>query len=126
MQRFKSNVAFNFTGTVCDAGVFAPVLSFQKLFEAEGVPITNDETRAPMGAHKRVSSKLALRLLKANELLDIILDIQKNKVLITKKCSHIRCISRKYVIRPLFCKDGRQRKEKSRLRKISTEFIPNT
>ena len=41
-------------GTVCDAGVFAPVLSFQKLFEAEGVPITDAETRAPMGVHKRV------------------------------------------------------------------------
>ena len=42
-------------GTVCDAGVFAPVLSFQKLFEAEGVPITDAETRAPMGVHKRVN-----------------------------------------------------------------------
>lgn len=45
---------FDWAGTVCDAGVFAPVLSFQKLFEAEGVPITDSETRAPMGVHKRV------------------------------------------------------------------------
>jgi phosphonoacetaldehyde hydrolase len=45
---------FDWAGTVCDAGVFAPVLSFQKLFEAEGVPITDAETRAPMGVHKRV------------------------------------------------------------------------
>ena len=37
-----------------DAGVFAPVLTFQKLFEDEGVPITSEEVRAPMGVHKRV------------------------------------------------------------------------
>ena len=41
---------------MCDAGVFAPVLTFQKLFEDEGVPITTQEVRAPMGVHKRVSS----------------------------------------------------------------------
>ena len=37
-----------------DSGVFAPVLTFQKLFEAEGVPVTDDEVRGPMGVHKRV------------------------------------------------------------------------
>ena len=42
-------------GTVCDSGVFAPVLTFQKLFEDEGVPITSAEVRAPMGVHKRVN-----------------------------------------------------------------------
>ena len=47
---------FDWAGTVCDAGVFAPVLTFQKLFEDEGVPITTQEVRAPMGVHKRVSS----------------------------------------------------------------------
>ena len=45
---------FYFAGTVVDSGVFAPVLTFQKLFEDEGVPITSDEVRAPMGVHKRV------------------------------------------------------------------------
>ena len=40
---------------MCDAGVFAPVLSFQKMFEKEGVPITDDEARGPMGVHKRVN-----------------------------------------------------------------------
>lgn len=45
---------FDWAGTVCDAGVFAPVLTFQKLFEEEGVPITSDEVRAPMGVHKRI------------------------------------------------------------------------
>lgn len=46
---------FDWAGTVVDAGVFAPVLTFQKLFEDEGVPITSEEVRAPMGVHKRVS-----------------------------------------------------------------------
>lgn len=45
---------FDWAGTVCDAGVFAPVLTFQKLFEEEGVPITSDEVRKPMGVHKRL------------------------------------------------------------------------
>merc|ERR1712212_1245064 len=45
---------FDWAGTVCDAGVFAPVLTFQKLFEDEGVPITSAEVRAPMGVHKRL------------------------------------------------------------------------
>ena len=45
---------FDWAGTVCDAGVFAPVLTFQKLFKEEGVPITTEEVRAPMGVHKRV------------------------------------------------------------------------
>ena len=35
--------------------MFAPVLTFQKLFEAEGVPVTDEEVRGPMGVHKRVS-----------------------------------------------------------------------
>jgi len=45
---------FDWAGTVCDPGVFAPVLTFQKLFEDEGVPITSEEVRAPMGVHKRL------------------------------------------------------------------------
>lgn len=45
---------FDWAGTVCDAGVFAPVLTFQKLFVDEGVPITTEEVRAPMGVHKRL------------------------------------------------------------------------
>ena len=47
-----------YLGTVVDSGVFAPVLTFQKLFEDEGVPITSDEVRAPMGVHKRVNTIL--------------------------------------------------------------------
>ena len=51
---FVQACVFDWAGTVCDAGVFAPVLTFQKLFEDEGVPITSEEVRAPMGVHKRV------------------------------------------------------------------------
>ena len=40
-----------------DSGVFAPVLTFKKLFEAEGVPVTDDEVRGPMGVHKRVRTE---------------------------------------------------------------------
>jgi len=47
-------IIFDWAGTVCDAGVFAPVLCFQQLFEEEGVPITPEEVRAPMGVHKRI------------------------------------------------------------------------
>merc|ERR1712141_891447 len=45
---------FDWAGTVVDAGVFAPVLTFQKLFEDEGVLISSEEVRAPMGVHKRL------------------------------------------------------------------------
>jgi len=45
---------FDWAGTVCDAGVFAPVLTFQNLFEQEGVPITVEEVRKPMGVHKLI------------------------------------------------------------------------
>ena len=56
MLDFPQACIFDWAGTVCDAGVFAPVLTFQKLFEDEGVPITTEEVRAPMGVHKRVST----------------------------------------------------------------------
>jgi len=41
-------------GTVVDCGVFAPAVGFMEVFKQEGVPITVDEARAPMGIHKRV------------------------------------------------------------------------
>jgi len=53
---------FDWAGTVCDAGVFAPVLTFQQLFEDEGVPITVEEVRAPMGVHKRIHIQRICRL----------------------------------------------------------------
>jgi len=34
--------------------VFAPAVGFVQVFEQEGVPITIDEARGPMGIHKKV------------------------------------------------------------------------
>jgi len=47
-------IIFDWAGTVVDCGVFAPVRAFQKIFENEGVVISDEETRGPMGVHKRV------------------------------------------------------------------------
>ena len=34
----------------------APALTFRAIFAEEGVEVTDDEARGPMGMHKRVSS----------------------------------------------------------------------
>src|SRR3970040_2376708 len=44
----------DWAGTTTDFGCMAPAVVFVKVFERAGVPITMDEARAPMGAHKRV------------------------------------------------------------------------
>lgn len=44
----------DWAGTTMDFGCMAPAVVFVKVFERAGVPITMDEARAPMGAHKRV------------------------------------------------------------------------
>lgn len=44
----------DWAGTTMDFGCMAPAVVFAKVFERAGVPITMDEARAPMGAHKRV------------------------------------------------------------------------
>jgi len=44
----------DWAGTTMDFGCMAPAVVFLKVFEQAGVPITMDEARAPMGAHKRV------------------------------------------------------------------------
>lgn len=57
VQRYQGPlkaVVFDWAGTVVDCGVIAPVIAFQQVFEDEGVPITDEETRGPMGTHKRV------------------------------------------------------------------------
>ena len=46
-------VLLDWAGTTMDFGCMAPVVAFRKVFEAEGVPISVTEARAPMGAHKR-------------------------------------------------------------------------
>ncbi|WP_257442498.1 hypothetical protein [Burkholderia glumae] len=44
---------FDWAGTVLDFGCLAPVRAFREVFEAAGVPISEAEARAPMGAAKR-------------------------------------------------------------------------
>ncbi len=44
----------DWAGTTMDFGCMAPAVVFVKVFERAGVPISMDEARAPMGAHKRV------------------------------------------------------------------------
>ena len=44
----------DWAGTTMDFGCMAPAVVFVKVFERAGVPITMDEARVPMGAHKRV------------------------------------------------------------------------
>ena len=44
----------DWAGTTMDFGCMAPAVVFVKVFEHAGVPITMDEARVPMGAHKRV------------------------------------------------------------------------
>ena len=48
-------VIFDWAGTVIDCGVFAPARTFVEIFKLEGVPISDEEARGPMGTHKRVS-----------------------------------------------------------------------
>ena len=45
---------FDWAGTVLDFGCVAPAAAFVEVFERHQVPITVEEARGPMGAHKRV------------------------------------------------------------------------
>jgi len=47
-------VLFDWAGTTMDFGCMAPVQAFVEVFKRMQVPITVEEARAPMGAHKRV------------------------------------------------------------------------
>ncbi len=47
-------VIFDWAGTTMDFGCMAPAVVFRQVFEQEGVPITLEEARIPMGAHKKV------------------------------------------------------------------------
>ncbi|XP_042238501.1 phosphonoacetaldehyde hydrolase-like isoform X2 [Homarus americanus] len=44
---------FDWAGTVIDCGVFSAAETFIELFIEEGVNVTNEEARGPMGMHKR-------------------------------------------------------------------------
>jgi phosphonoacetaldehyde hydrolase len=47
-------VLLDWAGTTMDFGCMAPAVVFVEVFKRRGVPITMEEARAPMGAHKRV------------------------------------------------------------------------
>jgi len=47
-------VLLDWAGTTMDFGCVAPAVVFVEVFARQGVPITIKDTRAPMGAHKRV------------------------------------------------------------------------
>ena len=47
-------VLLDWAGTTMDFGCMAPAVVFVEVFKRREVPITMDEARAPMGAHKRV------------------------------------------------------------------------
>jgi phosphonoacetaldehyde hydrolase len=47
-------VILDWAGTTMDYGCFAPAVVFVEVFKRQRVPITIEEARVPMGAHKRV------------------------------------------------------------------------
>ena len=47
-------VVLDWAGTTMDFGCMAPAVVFCKVFKEEGVPISMEEARIPMGAHKKV------------------------------------------------------------------------
>jgi phosphonoacetaldehyde hydrolase len=46
-------IVLDWAGTSIDFGSCAPAMSFLKLFERAGVPVTIEEARRPMGLHKK-------------------------------------------------------------------------
>lgn len=47
-------VLLDWAGTTLDYGCYAPAVVFIEVYRRKGVPITVEEARAPMGAHKKV------------------------------------------------------------------------
>ena len=47
-------IILDWAGTTMDYGCYAPAVVFIEVFKRKGVPITIEEAREPMGAHKRV------------------------------------------------------------------------
>ncbi len=47
-------IILDWAGTTLDFGCMAPAVVFRQVFEKAGVPITLEEARIPMGAHKKV------------------------------------------------------------------------
>jgi phosphonoacetaldehyde hydrolase len=55
-------IVLDWAGTTLDYGCYAPAVVFIEVFKNKGVPITMEEARAPMGAHKRVHIASIARL----------------------------------------------------------------
>jgi phosphonoacetaldehyde hydrolase len=47
-------ILLDWAGTTMDYGCYAPAVVFIQVFQRKGVPITVEEARGPMGAHKKV------------------------------------------------------------------------
>jgi len=47
-------ILLDWAGTTLDYGCYAPAVVFTEVFKRKGVPISVEEARAPMGAHKKV------------------------------------------------------------------------
>ena len=47
-------ILLDWAGTTMDYGCYAPAVVFIEVYKRQGVPITIEEARAPMGAHKKV------------------------------------------------------------------------
>ena len=55
-------VIFDWAGTTMDFGCMAPAVVFQKVYDKAGVPISMEEARVPMGAHKKVHITLIAQI----------------------------------------------------------------
>ena len=55
MPRFKhlKAIVFDWAGTMIDHGSRAPAIVFQEIFHQQGIEITVDQAREPMGMAKR-------------------------------------------------------------------------
>ena len=56
-------VILDWAGTTIDFGCMAPAVVFQKVYDKAGVPISMEEARVPMGAHKKVHIGLIAQIL---------------------------------------------------------------
>ena len=54
MEDQLEGIILDWAGTTLDYGCYAPAVVFVEIFNRAGVPISMEEARRPMGAHKRV------------------------------------------------------------------------
>jgi phosphonoacetaldehyde hydrolase len=51
-------VILDWAGTTLDYGCFAPAVVFVEVYKRRGIPITKEQAREPMGAHKKVHIRM--------------------------------------------------------------------